>query len=44
MVVHDLKFGDIAVMQIHVNTICYTDWQFGMFKRDKDNGHDTWKM
>ena len=20
-----------------------TDWQFGMFKRGKDNGHATWK-
>ena len=21
-----------------------TNWQFGMFKRGKDNGHDTWKV
>ena len=21
-----------------------TDWQFGVFKRGKDNGHDTWKI
>ena len=49
-IVHELKFGDIAVMQIQ--TICNiatvfffnSDWQIGMFKRGKDNGHNTWQV
>ena len=45
------NFGDIhCSCHANINNLQESDrnfntnWQFGMFKRGKDNGHDTWKM
>ena len=40
-VVHKIKFGAVAVMQIYSDRYFNTDWQYEMSKRGKDNGHDT---
>ena len=43
--VHDFEFGDIAFIQIYrlrkSDRYLNTGWQFGKFKRGKDNRHDT---
>ena len=39
-VVHKIKFGAVAVMQIYSDGYFNTGWQYEMFKRGKDNGHD----
>ena len=41
IIVHEIKFGDIAVMNVNINHLPYsdmyfnTDWQFEIIKRGK---------
>ena len=44
MVVHELEFEENINNLQKSDMIFNTDWQFGMFKRGQDNGHDTWKV